>query len=526
MQEVTNPAPPPAPTPRIALRLMQFGAVAAILAVSTHKAFELDRFLVSKELALHATALVAGLSAIGVVRRLAFTRVDLLLSIYLLLSLVSAVFATNVWLGFRAFAVSTSAVAVFWIARGLRESGLARPLLAGIALAVLVAAVTSLLQAYGVRTELFSINRSPGGTLGNRNSVAHVAAFGLPVLLLVALHARRTTSHLAGAIGIALVTGTLVLTRSRAAWLATAVMLLVFIVTISASRTLRSDGRTWRRLGGIGLIASAGVAAALLVPNTLRWRSANPYLESIQDVAAYDEGSGRGRLVQYERSLLMAARHPLFGVGPGNWPVEYPNHAARNDPSIDGSEPGTTYNPWPSSDWIAFVSERGFAAAIILAFIFSSMTIAGFRRGLEADDPEEALAAAALLTTAIAAAVTGLFDAVLLLGAPTLIVWAALGATWTPPVRGERRLPAIAFIALLIFAGLGLFRNITQLVAMELYSSGMSLSQAATIDPGNYRVRLRLAQRGSRAQRCKHAKAARDLFPHAQTARSLSRGCD
>jgi O-antigen ligase len=504
---------------------MQLGAVAAILAVSTHKTFELDRFLISKELALHATTLVAGLFAIGAVRRLRFTRVDVLLTLYVVLSLVAAVVATNVWLGFRAFAVSTSAVAVFWIARGLRESGLARPLLAGLALAVVVAAVTSLLQAYGVRTELFSINRSPGGTLGNRNSVAHVAAFGLPVLMLVALHARRTTSYLAAAIGIALVTGTLVLTRSRAAWLATAVMLVVFIVTIFASRTLRRDGRTWRRLGGIGLLAAAGVAAALLVPNTLRWRSDNPYLESIQDVAAYDEGSGRGRLVQYERSLIMAARHPLFGVGPGNWPVEYPDHAARNDPSLDGAEPGTTYNPWPSSDWIAFVSERGFAAAIVLALVFLLMATAGFRRGLEADDPEEALAAAALLATTIAAGVTGLFDAVLLLGAPTLIVWAVLGASWTPPAETAREMPAVAFVALLVFAGAGLFRNVTQLVAMEMYSSGLSLSQAAAIDPGNYRIRLRLAQRGGRGQRCRHAKAAHNLFPHAEAARSLSRGC-
>ena len=61
-------------------------------------------------------------------------------------------------------------------------------------------------------------------------------------------------------------------------------------------------------------------------------------LESIQNVASYDEGSGRGRLVQYERSLRMAAAHPLFGVGPGNWPVVYPKFAADNDPSMNGSE--------------------------------------------------------------------------------------------------------------------------------------------------------------------------------------------
>ena len=36
-----------------------------------------------------------------------------------------------------------------------------------------------------MQSEYFSLNRSPGGTFGNRNFVAHLAAIGLPVILLV-----------------------------------------------------------------------------------------------------------------------------------------------------------------------------------------------------------------------------------------------------------------------------------------------------------------------------------------------------
>ena len=43
----------------------------------------------------------------------------------------------------------------------------------------------------------------------------------------------------------------------------------------------------------------------------------------MHNVADYQGGSGRGRLIQYERTLALAIRHPLLGVGPGNWPVEY-----------------------------------------------------------------------------------------------------------------------------------------------------------------------------------------------------------
>src|SRR5881398_878863 len=97
-------------------------------------------------------------------------------------------------------------------------------------------------------------------------------------------------------------------------------------------------------------------------------------------VVNYEQGSGRGRLVQYEHSLAMAAHHPIFGVGPGNWAVDYPNHAARNDPSMSDSEGGMTFNPWPSSDWVAFVAERGLAATVLLALALIGVVVGVLRR--------------------------------------------------------------------------------------------------------------------------------------------------
>ena len=58
-----------------------------------------------------------------------------------------------------------------------------------------------------------------------------------------------------------------------------------------------------------------------LLPNRLEWKSDSPYLDSAAGLVNYKEGSGRGRLVQYGNSLRMTVAHPLFGVGPGNWPV-------------------------------------------------------------------------------------------------------------------------------------------------------------------------------------------------------------
>jgi O-antigen ligase len=522
------PLPPaPRPAPRLALRVVQVGAMAVVVVVAMLHVFELDRFFIPKELVLHLTALLAGLLAFRAVARAGMTRIDLLLASYLLAGVVSALFATNPWLAIRAVAISVSGVMIFWIARALREAGMERALLGGLAAAVVLAAITCLLQTYGIDLAVFSENRAPGGTLGNRNFVAHIAAFGLPLVLLAALRARSGGAFFVASIGVMIVTASLVLTRSRAAWLAFAAMLLVFLIALVVSPPVRRDGRTWRRLMAIVILAGCGVAAALLIPNTLRWRSDNPYLETVKRVADYQEGSGRGRLVQYEQSLRMALRHPLLGVGPGNWSVEYPEHAVRNDPSMSDSDGGVTTNPWPSSDWVAIVTERGVLAAALLALAFLGIAIAGLKQLKRAADAEEGLLAATLLGTLVGAVVTGLFDAVLLLAVPTLIVWAALGALFVP-MAATRRFSVVVLVAIAI-VGAGAVRCAMQLTAMQIYATRgdrASLTRAGQIDPGNYRLRLRLARMGRRQQRCQHARAAHALFPSAHAAREVSRGCD
>jgi len=276
------------------------------------------------------------------------------------------------------------------------------------------------------------------------------------------------------------------------------------------------------------VLISCGVAGALLIPNTLRWRSGNPYLESVQRVADYEEGSGRGRLVQYKRSLLMAVQHPLFGVGPGNWPVHYPSSAARHDPSLNDSTQGMTFNPWPSSDWIAWISERGFAAFGLLALAFLFIAGGAMRQLALAPDPDEGLRAAALLGMIAAVAIAGSFDAVLLLAVPTLLVWSALGALWTPEPSPGRSIWRIALISVVVLVSAGAVHSALQLAAMDIYATHTdrrSLASAARLDPGNYRVHLRLSQVGRREERCEHARAAHALFPSATVAAELSRGC-
>lgn len=539
----------------LALRALQLGALLVALAALRHKPFELDRFFVPKELVLHATALVVCIARLGwpagddragpgstddgrTRTRTRLTLVDAALAGYLLLSLASALGAPNRWLAARALALSASSIALFWGARAVARAGLARPLLAALALAVAVGAGTSLLQAYGVESVYFSVNRAPGGTFGNRNFVAHLAAIGLPLLACVALRARVAAGALAAALGTAVVAAVLVLSRSRGAWLASAAALLPLAVGMWRARRLPGARAARWRTALVVLAAAAGATAALTLPNTLAWRSDSPYLDSVRGVVDYRGGSGRGRLEQYANSARMALAHPVLGVGPGNWAVRYPRHAPAADPSLAGD--GTTANPWPSSDWVAVLSERGVPAFLALGAAVLGLLWWAHRVAWRAPDADRALLGGVFGAVLTATVVVGAFDAVLLLAAPAFIAWAALGVlaveSGAPdaaarPVRWPATPRRLALAALAAAGALGSARALAQGTAMALFGTGRasSIAAAGTFDPGSYRIRLRQAELAAQRGRCaevrRHAAAAHALLPEAAAPRRLAARC-
>src|SRR5262245_53421354 len=95
---------PPRPTP--AVLVLQAGAVLVVLAALPYHRFQLDRYTFVKELVLVVGALAATLLCLAAARRMTVFVVDALIAGYLLLSAVSALFATNGWLATRALGVS------------------------------------------------------------------------------------------------------------------------------------------------------------------------------------------------------------------------------------------------------------------------------------------------------------------------------------------------------------------------------------------------------------------------------------
>ena len=523
---------------RGALRVLQSGAIAIVLAAATYKLFELDRYFVPKELALHLTALAAIIVCLHGARRLELTRVESLFGAYLLFGIISAALATNHWAAARAVGITFSGFVILRAARATSEAGSQWPLLAVLTGAIVLASVTSLLQAYGVTSDYFSLNRSPGGTFGNRNFVAHLAAIGAPALLLLLVLAARARAILASSIGVALLAASLVLSRSRAAMLAAIAAALVLAAGVWMAQRRWRDPRVARRYPLAAAFAAVGAAAAILVPNTLNWKSDSPYLDTVTGVVNYREGSGHGRLVQYGTTLKLAAQHPLFGVGPGNWAVAYPKVAGKGDPSIDRDD-GMTSNPWPSSDWVAMLAERGLPATLAFALALVGLVVLSVRAMRNALDCDEFLPSLTLLATLAATIVVGCFDASLLLAAPTLFVFALIGAL-SPPAATRISIPLSTATARgLVMAGGALaialslsLRSVSQIVSMGMFSAATTVAaydHAATADPGSYRIQMRIAELGAERARCdlvkRHARRAHDLFPAAPEPAHLLAGC-
>jgi O-antigen ligase len=499
--------------------------VAVVLVSAPYKTFDLDRFFVPKELVLNVTALLVSLLCLARARRFSLSRSDQLLALWLVLGALSALFATNMWLAARAVSLSASGVACFWSARALARRSYSRPLVAALALAGVVGAATALLQAYGVQTEFFSLNRAPGGTFGNRNFMAHLCAITFPALLYSGLRAPSREAFARWCGGAAIVAAALILSRSRAAWLALIVGVAVLILAGAIALRHRDDTLRLTRLFVLIAAAVAGAGVALVIPNTLDWKSDSPYLDTANSIVNYKGGSGHGRLVQYGTSLRMSLRHPLLGVGPGNWPVVYPRFASDNDPSL--GQDGMTSNPWPSSDWVTYLSERGLVALGLMMLALLGLALDGVRGLRDETSTEERLTSAVLLSTLAILVTVGTFDAVLLLPIPALIGFALLGALSTRSrerkvieMATPRRL--LAILVVVVLGGLSVARSSTQLAAMSLYgtsSRGSVLERASALDPGSYRIHARLAdsyaRRGDCARAKRHAMAAKRLFPSA-----------
>lgn len=514
---------------RAAAHLLGAGLVLAVVVALPVAPSDLDRHQLPKETIVHLVTWIAVLLARPFPLRGLRPAAIGSLAALLVITLLSGVFAGNGWLALRAGSLFFTGAAAFITARHLAAFGHESILLGWCAIAAVVGTGTGLAQAYGLQSPLFALTRVPGGTFGNRNFMAHFAALALPIVTLTALSTRRWLVAFVAALACAMLVAAIVLSRTRAAWLATGGGTVVFTVVCV---------RAWRRraLPPIGIRASmiaaamaAGVIAAMAIPNRLAWRSSSPYTETLARLANAEEGSGHGRLLQYQNTIRLAAKHPIAGVGPGNWPVRYAEVAPPSDPTwVFGDV--VPINPWPSSDWMALLSELGIGAVVAALLFGAALAWRGWRAAQSGGD--RVLAAAALLGLLLVVFVEGNLDAVLLLPAPLLFVALSAGALLQRcdgvDVAVASGTPRRAYLMVPLLLGVVSLRSVLQTTAYVIGGNGKSTPRmvwASRVDPGSYPIRIALAQREACGEAKNDIIAALHLAPNWPASVAAARRC-
>jgi O-antigen ligase len=517
--------------PRVVAALLVAGLFACAVVVMPYAALGAERFALPKELVVHATAALAAIGCLAggislVDRRL----VPLLLGMLAWAALSFAITGAPAWEAARSGGLLASLVVLLACTRTI-AAVCPRLLAWGIAAVVVVVAGTALLEAHGVlaRTPL-----PPSGTIGNRNALAHLLAISVPFLVACALSARSRVEVAGFAIAIALAASVVVLTRCRAAWLALAVVAAIAIVATALARTRLS------RLPRLPTLACAaalalGVTAAVVVPNRLAWATGSPYRDTVTRLVELDRGSGRGRLVQYEATLAMAADHVWLGVGSGNWSVVYPRYAPAQDPSY---QPAHLFpvNRLPSGEWLGMLAMLGLPALALLAgFAIRYAALAARRRAIAA------------LATLAGIGALGALDAVLGRAAPAMFAVVVLGALLPRRPSDERGagdaargagiawrtrrvwIPALLAAASAVFA----VQSARLVAAAYAFGDGRARIQreaAARIAPGGLYFTTYLATDLLRHRECERGRAlaGRVLadYPHLVTLRELAQACE
>ena len=219
--------------------------------------------------------------------------------------------------------------------------------------------------------------------------VATLLVIGAPVAALGAFAATRRPVAWTFVASVPVLLGLLLATRNRAA----AVAAVAVLVTLAwqARRTL---GR--KTLAAIAVVLVVG---AMSVPSSYvdRFRALwNP--ASTHATAGLDVSTAGERLDLWSAGRDMAVQQPVFGVGPGNYPMFLPIYRAGADPLA------------AHSNYIQMAAETGFVGVVLYLALFTGTLVALGRIARSAGTDWQRRAASMLQLAFVAYLAGGIFN--------------------------------------------------------------------------------------------------------------------
>jgi O-antigen ligase/tetratricopeptide (TPR) repeat protein len=287
---------------------------------------------------------------------------------YFLASVISLAQAVNLTEGiYEVLKIAVSAVFLLSATHVLlrRTDGIATVTKAVVAVAVTVSLI-GLLQflRYGAadRPGYSLLN----GTMGHKNLFASGLFLLLPFCLYTVLTSRGIWS-IAGIISMALMPPLIILSRSRAVWLALLVTVPVGIVVLRVLRQIKPATPLQTRRRNLCIIASV-VVGAVLISIPLAVSHSQP--DSLKDfvAAATSAESLFERISVWRKTAEMIRDHALWGVGAGNWTIVFPSYGLLQEGPSDWLK--TAFVVRPHNDFLWVWSEVGTLGFLLYAATF------------------------------------------------------------------------------------------------------------------------------------------------------------
>ena len=230
------------------------------------------------------------------------------------------------------------------------------------------------LALLGIAQFLFDVqwvdqHARPSATFNNKNMAAQYGLLTLPLGAMLFLRAESQSSRWIYSIGSATIMVFITYTRTRAAWLS---LLLECAVLAAFIWHERRCGRL-PALTSPDVLRPAALAGLLWLlgihfdEHGFRWFlsfAAQVVVDTADSVKL--DGTGIPRIAIWSNTLAMILENP-FGVGLGNWVVQYPMYHTRVIPDYEMSEAIQHINV--HNDYLEFAAELGVFGAALLVWV-------------------------------------------------------------------------------------------------------------------------------------------------------------
>jgi len=287
------------------------------------------------------------------------------------------------------------------------ESQLLRLCKAMVWLAI-IQGIAGILQYYDIAfTEVPGANAKPYGLMANRNLFGSAQAFVLPFTLYVLYKGSSIWKFTSGA-AISIIITSLLLSQTRSAWLASAVIVIVSLLLVLIFSPV--NRKKW-------IIATVAVSALVALVTLLLLAGNDEELQqSIGErtksimMRSNDSTEVTGnvdeRVKIWKKTIKLIEDKPITGVGPANWKLSIPTYGTEGLAWASGH-----YAPdRPHNIYLAVAAETGIPGALVYFGMWVLIAIAGFKVILKPRSEDQKIMMVLMLAGLAAIACDGMFS--------------------------------------------------------------------------------------------------------------------